>query len=86
MIENLGDDGFIKFLIPGSEDAHGLLVAINKDKTVGVVLCNADSLDGQCKFGRLYVIEELKPELHPTMLYETDHVPDEPGWDIAKYS
>ena len=58
------------------EGLRGTLLAVNEDKTEGIILSGNTSLDGQCKWGYLYHVKETNPEHYPEVVTQVDSIPD----------
>jgi len=56
------EPGINKYLsITWHEGLRGKIIGINKKSTEAVVICVTSSLDGDCEWGKLYLIEEINP-------------------------
>jgi len=78
-----GDSRCNKFLSAEGEGVRGVIVAIRIDSKQAIVLALNSSLDGLVEWGKLYLVEEKKPDEYPIAIKQVDSVPNVKNWKIT---
>lgn len=65
------------------EGMRGTIIAIKEDGKEAIVLAQNSSFDKQVKWGRLYLVKEIKPEWYPEVVKQVTEIPNEPEWKLV---
>ena len=75
-----------KFTTKFNEEISGRLLALNMDSNMGIMLSMEASEDGDAKFGRFYIVEEIEDAEFPRIVEEVSHIPGNGKWGIISTS